>query len=296
MGNGPSRNTHSIIPVENEEYYEIGILKNKNTDVNYHEVEGNLQLVDNSLAASPYQLSPQSIKSKHLKGLQVLISEERWKEDVLKPVLEIMHRANNKRYLLYQLVIFNPYLPWHKTGTEVLGSSYNSLLDLIDSMDLPLSAFNSLLRLLCALLIGFPLFLLSILQYSLFYLMDIFACRLSVFRGSERERDFITTIFKGNPDYDTVAIDETIGLEMYHLSKDLSEKFQQEVIVQYHFRRSKVVDDQVKDIYEQDYKYLLFIFRLQRSPSGLELSSEEKRKTDGDERSSSGKSFQSILI
>jgi hypothetical protein len=289
MGGVSSREMQVVAPVDtcNEESYEIGIVKNKNSDVNFHEAERNMLLVDNGLISSPYHLCSSSISSKHLALLHKLMTEERWKKEVLEPVLRIIRTANEKRTALHQLLSMNPYLPWYKRNDGYFADLYYECLDNLDELDVspfPAHVIIPILKFLCAIFIGIPSFLLSVCQTAFYFLSDILCCRLSVFRGGEMEKRFVHTVLQGNPEYDTVVIDETIGLDLYQLSKSLSEQFAGEVLVQYHFSRKKIIDDHVKDIYEQDYKYLLFLFKnpdtIRRGSRSSHRSSEQSNNNN----------------
>lgn len=231
----------------------------------------NFLLVDNALSLSPYHLSTFSSNHSAFKYLFrdcQLITDEQFRDDILQPVLSIISTANRKRLDLYHLLIMNPYLPWNKRNPECLATCYYEVIEKSNtsctsssspssSSSFVSSCCQALLKLLLSLFIGFPLFLLSLLQIFFCYICDFLCCRLQICRGSLKERNFIDSMLKAHPDLDTAVLDETIMLELYSLADNLMKKYPK-LLVQFQVKRERIINDMEKEMYEQDYFYLHF--------------------------------------
>eukprot|EP01040_Poterioochromonas_malhamensis_P003274 gene3274-3489_t len=216
------------------EQYEIGIVKNKNSDIYYDEFPLNYQSFDNMLNSSPYQLLPKSTTPTRLLLLSPVIDESIWKKDFYQPILEILEEANQKRRELYGHLITNPYFPWHKHPNHLVSRFYYSIMEYAD---IPYCGG-------CVVFLG-----------SLF--IDIVSCRLQLCRGSEKEKQFLQVIIEQYPEYDTRQIDDTIKDKINLLTKHLINKYEQ---LKFYIKigQEQVVDEKNSDFYMQDY-YIIVI-------------------------------------
>lgn len=242
---------NAVQPLHGElDKFEIGIIKNKNTDVIFSNFPDNLLSFDNMTNISPYQLFPKtgfhsSTKSPFSKNL---LDEKDWRDDFCKPIQCIIDDANNKRSLLYSILVKNPSFPWHKSQSKWVTSLYYSIM--IRLTDVPV--FGGLLVSLASIFIGFPLFLVNIAQYFFFYLLDWLFCRLTVCRGSQKERSFVEEVIREHPSLDTTAIDQEIVQKVKDLTSKLSAKFGPQLRLECKVESQQVVDERNADFYVRD--------------------------------------------
>lgn len=234
------------------EQYEIGIVKNKNSDIYYDEFPLNYQSFDNMLNSSPYQLLPKSTTPTRLLLLSPIIDESIWKKDFYQPILEILEEANQKRRDLYDHLITNPYFPWHKHPNHLVSRFYYSIMEYAD-----IPYCGGCVVFLGSLFIGFPLFLWTFFLALIYYCIDIVSCRLQLCRGSEKEKQFLQVIIEQYPEYDTRQIDDTIKEKINLLTKHLINKYEQ---FKFYIKigQEQVVDEKNSDFYMQDY-YIIVI-------------------------------------
>lgn len=247
MGITNSVHPHHLIDGQAVEHYEIGIIKNKNTDIYFDDFPNNFHDFDNMLTASPYALLPKATSPTRLLLLSKMIDESVWKNDFYQPVMEILEGANNKRQELYGHLIMNPYFPWHNHPNHLVSSSYYRLIRSFGQAP----ACGGCLMFLGSVFIGFPLFLASLLLSLLYYVMDVVCCRLQLCRGSEKEKKFIEMVLKQHPELDTKKIDEEIKERISGLAKELMGKHTQ-LKIGIRIAQEEIVDEKNSDFYMQD--------------------------------------------
>lgn len=230
----------------------IGIVKNTNSDVLFSKFPNDLLSFDNMVNTAPYQL---------FQPIPILLPG--FEKEILEPINGIINAANGKRLELYHHLSKNPYFPWYKRKTAYFSHCYYSTMWYL--RDIP--HLGEILVSLGSIFIGFPLFLLSFIQYLFYYLLDILFCRLNVCRGSLAERKIIQSIIEEFPHLDTGKIDTEIKLKMNDLLLNLQEKLPQ-VIIQIKTGQEEIIDEKNVDFYFHDYFYLLFEI-LENTPTNL---------------------------
>jgi hypothetical protein len=243
---------NSIQPENNYERSEIGITKNKNTDVLFSDYPDNLLPFDNMLQFKPYQSLTNLTTSKRNNTLTAVLTDTIWQQDFQQPVLAIMNEANDKRLQLHNLLITNPYFPWHKKRIHFLSSCYYRCL--ISCAEVPVC--GGLLEGFFSIVLGFPLFLISLFVYMIWYVMDCFSCRLQVCRGNTVEKAFYAHIIEQHPQFDTNEIDTVIKSNFLELSKRLSVKYPT-LSISIKLGQQQIVDEKNADFYMQDYFILI---------------------------------------
>jgi hypothetical protein len=244
--------SNSIQPENNYERSEIGIVKNKNTDVLFSSYPDDLLSFDNMLQSKPYLLLTSLRTSKNTKALAHLLTDLVWQQDFQQPVLAIMNEANDKRLQLYNLLITNPYFPWHNTRIHFLSSCYYRCR--ISCAEIPIC--GGLLEGFVSIILGFPLFLISLFVYFLWYIMDCFSCRLQICRGNSVEKAFLAHVIEQHPALDTNEIDSTIKSNFLELSKRLSVKYPN-LSISIKLGQQQIVDEKNADFYMQDHFILI---------------------------------------
>ncbi len=248
-------------PIQNlswEARYEVGIIKNCNSDVKFEKIQTQPLLMDNVLYDHPYRLAPQSIHMKSFHHISEYIDRTCWRDEIIQPVCRIIEDANKKRIHLAELLLMNPFLPWHQSQWfHFQHSECVRIYTDIASQASKLPGVGFFAHILLSIFFGFPLFLFALVQYSTFFMLDFLFCRCNVFRGGEKEREFILSMCKAHPNLDTDQIDKSIISDLRALAGQLAGRYQR---FQVHFERKveKVVNEELKDFYEQDYFYISF--------------------------------------
>lgn len=193
--------------------YAIGITKRLDTDIIYNEIREDPLLIDRMFITAPYRLR---MGQGHPNFITI-----NCRDDIKHQMEAIVHQANHKRLEFYDLMSQNPYLPYHKIIAPIMYGCYFSLIGRF----LRIPVFSMCLAVSVFLLTGHAFIFIFIISFVVACFLDFFTCRLLTRRGSDKEQEWLNTMMKQHPEYNTIEIDRVMKEQLEELSDNLMKKY-----------------------------------------------------------------------